>query len=113
MVNSQRMPAETCKPWHPTSAKKADRNALREGPAPRAMRSANSRNSMIRKPIPSTQVTAIATWNQRELRTSAAMLAMPQAKLDNNKKAVSIATFLRLKSSAPLGPPAVCPNSTA
>ena len=41
------------------------------------------------------------------------MLAMPQAKLDNNKKAVSIATFLRLNSSGPVGPPAVCPDSTA
>ena len=36
MVRSQRVPAETCKPWHPTSAKKADRNALREGTCGRA-----------------------------------------------------------------------------
>jgi len=51
LVRSQRMPAETAirPPWNPTSAKKADRNALREvlcwGPAPRSDEiGPNSRN---------------------------------------------------------------------
>ena len=32
IVPSQRRPIVTCSPWQPTSAKKADRNALRSGP---------------------------------------------------------------------------------
>src|SRR5215813_2950891 len=59
------------------------------------------------------QVTAIMTWNQNVLRSSAAMLAIPQVKLDNKRQAVSIATFFRLNSCAPDGPPSVCPDSTA
>ena len=60
MVSSHKMPAETCPPWHPTSEKKAERKALRDGPAPRATRSANSWNSIQRNARPKTQVTAIA-----------------------------------------------------
>ena len=41
------------------------------------------------------------------------MLAKPQTKLDSSRQTVSIATFLRSNSSAPLGPPAVCRDSTA
>ena len=41
------------------------------------------------------------------------MLAMPQTKLDSSRQPVSIATFFRLNNSAPCGPPAVCPDSTA
>ena len=56
------------------------------------------------------KVTAIATWNQRALRASAAMLARPQVKLDSSRNAVSIATLLQVEQLAPLGPPAVCPE---
>ena len=68
---------------------------------------------MKRNASPSRQVTAIAIWNQKRLRTSAAILAMPQVKLDSNRQTVSIATSFRSNSSAPLGPPAVCFDNTA
>src|SRR3984893_1403563 len=113
IVNSHRMPAETCNPWQPTSVKNADRNALRVGPAPRATRPANSLPSIVRKPRPKAQVTAIASWNQTVLRVPAAMPARPQVKLDARRNPVSIATFFRSNSSRPLGPPAVCPSRTA
>ena len=45
MVSSHSRPAVTWRPWHPTSMKKAERSALRVGPAPRATSSANSRTS--------------------------------------------------------------------
>src|SRR5258708_3160018 len=61
IVKSQRMPAETCRPWHPTSVKNAERNALRVGPAPRITRLANSLPSIARNPRPRTQVTAMAS----------------------------------------------------
>src|SRR6266403_2133592 len=113
IVSSQRMPAETCSPWQPTSVKNADRNALRDGPAPRATRLANSLPSIERKPRPKAQVTAIASWNQIVLRVSAAILASPQVKLDARRNPVSIATLHRSNSSRPLGPSAVWPSSTA
>src|SRR6267154_981235 len=113
IVSSQRMPAETCSPWQPTSVKNADRNALRVGPAPRATRLANSLPSSARKPRPKAQVTAMAIWNQIALRSSAAILARPQVKLDARRNAVSIATLRRLGRSWPVGPPAVCPSRTA
>ena len=59
------------------------------------------------------QVTAIAIWNQNWLRSSAAILAMPQVKLDSRRQPVSTATLLRLNSCAPEGPPAVSPERTA
>ena len=43
----------------------------------------------------------------------APMLAMPQVKLDSSRHPVSIAVLCRSKRSRPLGPPAVCPTSTA
>src|SRR6266851_5392258 len=113
IVSSHRMPAETCSPWQPTSVKNADENALRVGPAPRATKSANSLPSIVRKPRPKAQVTAMADWNHIVLRVSAAILARPQVKLDARRNPVSIATFFRSKSSRPLGPPAVCPSRTA
>src|SRR6266403_1672806 len=113
IVSSHRMPAETCSPWQPTSVKNADRNALRVGPAPRTTRLANSCPSRTRKPRPSAQVTAIASWNQIVLRVSAAILASPQVKLDARRNPVSIATLHRSNSSRPLGPSAVWPSSTA
>src|SRR5258708_2423839 len=61
MVNSQRMPAETCSPWQPTSVKNADRNALRDGPAPCATRLANSLPSIASTPTPKMQGTAMAS----------------------------------------------------
>jgi len=42
IVNSQRRPRVTCNPWQPTRVKNALRKALRPGPAPLAMRPANS-----------------------------------------------------------------------
>src|SRR6267142_4502141 len=113
IVSSHRMPAETCSPWQPTSVKNADRNALRVGPAPRATKSANSLPSIVRKPRPKAQVTAMADWNHIVLRVSAAILARPQVKLDARRNPVSSATFFRSKRSRPLGPPAVCPSRTA
>src|SRR6202163_4572085 len=110
IVSNQSMPAETCSPWHPTSVKNADRNALRVGPAPRATRSANSLPSMARKARPKAQVTAMADWNQILLRKSAAMLAMPQVKLEASRNAVSIATLRGPNRSCPVGPPAACPR---
>ena len=97
MVSSQRMPAETCRPWHPTSVKNAERKALRVGPAPRATRSANSRNSSARNPSPSRQVTAMRSGTSSRLRTSAAMLAKPQVKLDSSRKAVSDRDVLEIE----------------
>src|SRR5258706_15414776 len=113
IVKSHRIPAETCSPWVPTSVKNADRKALRDGPAPCATRLANSRASIMRKPRPKAQVTAMKTWYQRWLRVSAAIVARPQVKLDASRKPVSIATLRRSNRSRPLGPPAVCPSRTA
>ena len=51
-------PLVTWTPWVPTKVKKADRNALRDGPAPFATMPANSVASMNRKAAPSTNVRA-------------------------------------------------------
>src|SRR3954453_19363065 len=60
MVSSQSRPAETCSPWQPTSVKNADRNALRDGPAPSETRPANSVTSSAMNMAPKMNVTAIA-----------------------------------------------------
>src|SRR2546430_2155509 len=52
IVPSQRSPALTCTPWHPTRVKKDERNALRPGPAPWPMKPANSRTSRTMKARP-------------------------------------------------------------
>src|SRR3982075_741217 len=86
IVSSHRMPAETCRPWQPTSVKNADKNALRVGPAPRTTRLANSLPSIARKPRPKAQVTAMADWNQIALRVSAGMLERARGELGPRRK---------------------------
>ena len=58
-------------------------------------------------------MTAIETWNQNLLRRSAAMLAMPQVKLDSNRQPVSIATFVQVEQLRAARPAGGLPDSTA
>src|ERR1700737_2687518 len=75
IVSSHRMPAETCSPWEPTSVKNADRNALRDGPAPPTTRLANSRPSRKRKPRAKAQGPPLAVWKPLLLREARAFVA--------------------------------------
>ena len=68
---------------------------------------------MPRKIAPSTNVTPMAIWKTRRFFAAEPRPAIPQAKLDVRRHPVSIATVRRSKSSRPVGPPAVRPESTA
>jgi len=104
IVNSHRIPAETCSPWVPTSVKNADRKALRDGPAPCATRLANSLASNHEKAEAKAQVTAMKNLVPRD---GCAYLPRSgqgrQVKLDASRKPVSIATLRRSNRSESAG----------
>ena len=56
IVRSQSRPAVTCRPWQPTSVKKADRKALRVGPGAARDHAGEFADLEPRKAAPSTKV---------------------------------------------------------
>ena len=102
----------TCKPCAPTNVKKADKKALRAGPAPAATMLVNSPASIVRKQAPSTKVTTIQKSNARESVRLTASTPNPHVTLDASRHIVSRNTWRLSNSSIALGPPAVEPDST-
>ena len=103
----------TWTPWQPTRVKKADRKALRLGPAPCVDHADELADLDEQEARPEHERQRHAAVVHQRRRALAPMVAMPQVKLESKRKAVSIATLVRLKRSFPLGPPAVSPDSTA
>src|ERR1700754_4185744 len=113
MITSHASPTVTCSPCVPTSAKKADRNALRDGPAPADTMAANSVTSIPRNIAPNTKVAAIDRYSATTFVRAIATAPKPQVTLEASRHSVSRKTCRLSNNSAPLGPPAVAPERTA
>src|ERR1700761_6466412 len=99
-------PHVTCRPCVPTSVKNDDRNALRLGPAPSAIRCENSRSSSTRNDRPSRNVTPSQKSNAPLRFLYAPSIAKPYVILDSSSIVVSSATPGISNRSLPVGPPA-------
>src|ERR1700683_3928880 len=113
MMTNQISPAVTCNPCVPTTVKKADKNALCDGPAPAATMLANSRPSIVRKHTPSRNVAPIQKRSARVSVRASARDPKPQVTLEAKRQIVSRNTCRLSNSSTPVGPPAVEFDSTA
>src|ERR1700722_14724748 len=113
MTISQHRPRVTCSPWAPTKVKKADRKALRDGPAPMLSMWLNSLTSRPRNVAPKMKVIAIQTYVELRSPLCPASEPKPHVTLDASRQAVSISTCFLSNKALAVGPPALSPESTA